>query len=151
MVQLLEQRILQQTERVFRISLWMERRSSWTFAERFEELMDVSWYKFIGRCNADTFLIIDGVQRIYKVQNKDKSHHGRGVFWKAFKYIKRSTRLHVVIFTLYDHYGAYTTRGKNAVMDISPTNDLMRITNRDLIMFALLKKNIEITFTNFVK
>jgi hypothetical protein len=125
--QLLEQRILQQKEleRVFRISLlWMERRNSWTFAERFKELMDVSWDEFIDQCNIDTFLIIDEIQKIYKPENKAESYHGGDIFWRAFKYIKQSTRLHIVAFASYGHYGAYTTRGNHAVMDISPTNDL---------------------------
>ncbi|GBB91631.1 hypothetical protein RclHR1_00190044 [Rhizophagus clarus] len=86
--------------------------------------MDVSLDKFIDRCNIDTFLIIDEVQKIYKPKNKNESHHGEDIFWKTFKYIKQSTRLHIVVFTSYGHYGAYASHGNHAVMDISPTNDL---------------------------
>ncbi|CAG8472335.1 7217_t:CDS:2 [Acaulospora colombiana] len=93
---------------------------SWTFAERFKELMNVTWNEFIDKCDKTTFLIIDEVQKIYKPENEDEPRHGGNVFWNSFKRILQSSGLHIVAFASYGHYGAYTARGDHAIMDISP-------------------------------
>ncbi|CAG8621772.1 22928_t:CDS:2, partial [Racocetra persica] len=129
LAQLLEHGILQSNDvkkglkRVFRISLlWMERRNeSWTFAERFKELMNVTWDEFLDKCGiTTTFLIIDEVQKIYKPENEAEPRHGRSVFWDSFKYILQSSRVYIVAFASYGYYGAYTAHGDHAIMDISP-------------------------------
>ncbi|RIB01765.1 hypothetical protein C2G38_2229733 [Gigaspora rosea] len=130
LAQLFEYSLLQSDEvkkglkRVFRISLlWTERRSneSWTFAERFKELMNMTWYEFFEKCGiTTTFLIIDEVQEIYKPENEDEPRHGGKVFWDSFKLILQTSRLHIVAFASHGHYGAYTSCGDHAITDISP-------------------------------
>ncbi|RHZ58179.1 hypothetical protein Glove_375g17 [Diversispora epigaea] len=129
--QLFEQKMLQSDETggcVFRISLlWvdnMEPGSPWTFAEGFKKYLGITWGEFINQCNVNTFLIIDEVQKIYQPENEDEPRHGGKVFWSAFKHIIQTSRLHIVAFASYGHYGAYTTCGKHAVMDISQQNHL---------------------------
>ncbi|RHZ58652.1 hypothetical protein Glove_372g20 [Diversispora epigaea] len=123
--QLLEQKILQLDEiknRVFRISLlWMDNKleSSWTFVEGFKKYMNMTWDEFLDQCNVYTFLIIDEVQKIYPSKNEKEPRHGGEAFWSAFKFILQTTRLRIVAFASHGHYGAHTTRGYHAAMDIS--------------------------------
>ncbi|CAG8693980.1 7807_t:CDS:2, partial [Acaulospora morrowiae] len=53
-------------------------------------------------------------------ENEDEPRHGGNVFWNSFKRILQSSRLYIVAFASYGHYGAYTARGDHAIMDISP-------------------------------
>ncbi|CAG8678769.1 2362_t:CDS:2, partial [Ambispora gerdemannii] len=120
--QLFEHNLLQSRSRVFRISLlWMERRNpSFTFEKGFEDLMKMTWPGFLDQCGQkETFLIVDEVQKIYKPENEDEPRHGGKVFWDPFKVIMQTTRLYIVAFASYGHYGAYTARGDHAVIDIS--------------------------------
>jgi hypothetical protein len=142
--QLLEQRIPQkESERVFHILLlWMdniEPGTPWSFAEGYKTFMKMSWGEFVNQCNADMFLIIDEVQKIYKPEDRDESYH-RGDIFQFGKHLSTSTRFHIVAFALYGHYGAYTTCEKHAVMDILPTNNLKGNNKWDLTMFTLLKR-----------
>ena len=87
--QLLEAKLLQSNEiknelaRVFRISLiWMEDLidPSWTFADGFKMLMNMTWNEFLNQCGCKkTYLIIDEVQKLYR-QEKGEPHHGGNVF-----------------------------------------------------------------------
>lgn len=68
LAQLLEQYLLRDnTIRVFRISLlWLRKitGASWTFEERFKEIMNgITWDQFVDECKfIKTFLIVDEVQ-----------------------------------------------------------------------------------------
>nr|CAG8636561.1 8445_t:CDS:2 [Entrophospora candida] len=131
--QLLEAKLLQLDELqngsacVFRISLiWMENLidPSWTFADGFQMLMNITWNEFLQQCSdKKTYLIIDEVQKIYRKKNGEPCHGG-SAFWNAFKRIMQNLQLSIVALASYGHYGAYATRGKRSDMDISPLNNL---------------------------
>src|ERR1044071_9518112 len=97
---------------------------SWTFADGFKMLMNMTWNEFLNQCGCKkTYLIIDEVQKLYR-QEKGEPHHGGNVFWNSFKRIMQNLQLFIVALASYGHYGAYATRGNRSAMDISPVNNL---------------------------
>ncbi|CAG8580084.1 14624_t:CDS:10 [Gigaspora margarita] len=94
----------------------------------------------------------------YKPENEDEPRHGGEVFWNSFKFILQCTRLHIVAFASYGHYGAYTSRGDHAIMDMSPCTlpksntwkfEDVRFTREEFNCYfnQFCEKNLQISFT----
>ncbi|RGB38592.1 hypothetical protein C1646_665300 [Rhizophagus diaphanus] len=65
--------------RVFHISLmWLDNKEDdeWTFAEGFESLINMTWFKFLNSCNGETLLIIiDEAQKMCTPINGNEPLH----------------------------------------------------------------------------
>ncbi|CAG8586996.1 2973_t:CDS:2, partial [Paraglomus occultum] len=126
--QLLDQHLVKDPNiRVIRISLlWMGIPSgSWTFDERFQRLMGITWEQFQDECDhIRTILIVDEVQMIcvpeVEGQPSSNAHHNGNVFWEVFKRCQQGGNLYIVAFAAYGYKGAWDCSSATRTIDVSP-------------------------------
>ncbi|CAG8581154.1 7703_t:CDS:10 [Ambispora leptoticha] len=118
LAQLFEHSMLQSVLQVLSLAVLLRNLPVSWCPEGFEELMNVIWDEFLKQCG------------------------------DSFKRTLQSSRLYIIAFASYGHYGAYTTRGDHTIMNISPCF-LQKSNTREFENVHFTREEFNSYFNNF--